>query len=127
MVIGPGVVIEDGACIKRCTLLNGATVRSHSWLDSCIIGWRCTVGQWVSRGVRATEKRCCDLLNSAVVWQASYVIVGRINKCKECSFSPCTATKVMSMVPVTDLRPAFDTWVEYDVNTRFKGFNVDIW
>ncbi|XP_029835197.1 mannose-1-phosphate guanyltransferase beta [Ixodes scapularis] len=47
VVIGPGVVIEDGACIKRCTLLNGATVRSHSWLDSCIIGWRCTVGQWV--------------------------------------------------------------------------------
>ncbi|CAN8004798.1 unnamed protein product, partial [Ixodes pacificus] len=47
VVIGPGVVIEDGACIKRCTLLNGATIRSHSWLDSCIIGWRCTVGQWV--------------------------------------------------------------------------------
>lgn len=47
MTIGPNVVIEDGACIKRCTLLNGATIKSHSWLDSCIIGWRCTVGQWV--------------------------------------------------------------------------------
>ncbi|XP_064486797.1 mannose-1-phosphate guanyltransferase beta-A-like [Ornithodoros turicata] len=47
VTIGPNVVIEDGACIKRCTLLNGATVKSHSWLESCIIGWRCTVGQWV--------------------------------------------------------------------------------
>lgn len=47
VTIGPNVVIEDGACIKRCTLLNGATIKSHSWLDSCIIGWRCTVGQWV--------------------------------------------------------------------------------
>lgn len=47
VTIGPNVVIEDGACIKRCTLLSGATIRSHSWLESCIIGWRCTVGQWV--------------------------------------------------------------------------------
>lgn len=47
VTIGPNVVVEDGACIKRCTLLNGATIKSHSWLDSCIIGWRCTVGQWV--------------------------------------------------------------------------------
>lgn len=25
----------------------GATVKSHSWLSSCIIGWRCIVGRWV--------------------------------------------------------------------------------
>uniref|UniRef100_A0A1L8E1T8 mannose-1-phosphate guanylyltransferase n=1 Tax=Nyssomyia neivai TaxID=330878 RepID=A0A1L8E1T8_9DIPT len=47
VTIGPNVVIEDGACIKRSTILNGAIVRSHSWLDSCIIGWRSTVGRWV--------------------------------------------------------------------------------
>lgn len=45
--IGPNVVIEDGVCIKKCTVLNDAIVKSHSWLDSCIIGWKCVVGQWV--------------------------------------------------------------------------------
>jgi len=47
VTIGPGVVIEDGVCIKRCTVLEGAKISSHSWLDSCIIGWRCHVGRWV--------------------------------------------------------------------------------
>ena len=30
------------------TSVHGAVVKSHSWLESCIIGWNCTVGQWVS-------------------------------------------------------------------------------
>lgn len=47
VTIGPNVRIEDGVCIKRTTLLEGAVVRSHAWLDSCIVGWRSTVGQWV--------------------------------------------------------------------------------
>lgn len=47
VTIGPDVVIEDGVCIKRSTILKGAIVRSHSWLDSCIVGWRSTVGRWV--------------------------------------------------------------------------------
>lgn len=47
VTIGPNVIIEDGACIKRSTLLNGAIIRSHSWLESCIIGWRSIVGRWV--------------------------------------------------------------------------------
>lgn len=47
VTIGPNVVIEDGVCIKRSTILAGAVVRSHAWLDSCIVGWRSTVGQWV--------------------------------------------------------------------------------
>ena len=38
---------SSGVCIKRCTLLKGAIVKSHSWLSSCIIGWRCIVGRWV--------------------------------------------------------------------------------
>ncbi|KAK7899435.1 hypothetical protein WMY93_020288 [Mugilogobius chulae] len=45
--IGAGVVVEDGVRIKRCTVLKGARVRSHSWLESCIVGWSCSVGQWV--------------------------------------------------------------------------------
>ncbi|KAJ6635597.1 Mannose-1-phosphate guanyltransferase beta [Pseudolycoriella hygida] len=47
VTIGPNVVIEDGVCIKRSTLLEGAIIKSHAWLDSCIVGWRSTVGQWV--------------------------------------------------------------------------------
>ncbi|KAJ8909559.1 hypothetical protein NQ315_015549 [Exocentrus adspersus] len=47
VTIGPGVVIEDGVCIKRSTILRDAVIRSNSWLESCIIGWRCSVGRWV--------------------------------------------------------------------------------
>ncbi|XP_039951513.1 mannose-1-phosphate guanyltransferase beta [Bactrocera tryoni] len=47
VTIGPDVVIEDGVCIKRSTILTGAIVKSHSWLDSCIVGWRSVVGRWV--------------------------------------------------------------------------------
>uniref|UniRef100_U5EJV6 mannose-1-phosphate guanylyltransferase n=1 Tax=Corethrella appendiculata TaxID=1370023 RepID=U5EJV6_9DIPT len=47
VTIGPDVIVEDGVCIKRCTILKGALIKSHSWLDSCIIGWRCIVGRWV--------------------------------------------------------------------------------
>lgn len=36
-----------GACIKRSTILEGAIIKSHAWLDSCIVGWRSTVGRWV--------------------------------------------------------------------------------
>ena len=54
VTIGPDVVIEDGVCIKRCTVLKGAHISSHSWLESCIIGWRCKVGRWVSAVSRET-------------------------------------------------------------------------
>ncbi|CAO1410548.1 unnamed protein product [Diamesa tonsa] len=47
VTIGPGVIIEDGVCIKRCTILKGAIIKSHSWINSCIIGWRSIVGRWV--------------------------------------------------------------------------------
>ena len=39
VTLGPGVVVEDGVCIKRTTVLRGASIKSHSWLESCIIGW----------------------------------------------------------------------------------------
>ncbi|XP_046971989.1 mannose-1-phosphate guanyltransferase beta [Vanessa cardui] len=47
VTIGPNVVIEDGACIKRSTILRGACVRQHAWLDGCIVGWKSVVGRWV--------------------------------------------------------------------------------
>jgi len=47
VTIGPRAVLEDGVCVKRCTILKDAVIQSHSWLESCIIGWRSTVGKWV--------------------------------------------------------------------------------
>ncbi|KTF82464.1 hypothetical protein cypCar_00046039 [Cyprinus carpio] len=47
VTIGAGVVLEDGVRVKRCTVLKGAHIRSHSWLESCIVGWSSSVGQWV--------------------------------------------------------------------------------
>lgn len=47
--IGANVVIEDGVCIKRCTIMSNSIVRAHSWLDSCIIGWKCRIGKWVCK------------------------------------------------------------------------------
>ncbi|CAM9362225.1 mannose-1-phosphate guanyltransferase beta [Lethenteron reissneri] len=47
VVVGPGVVIEDGVRIQRCTVLRDSRIKSHSWLDSCLIGWSSVVGQWV--------------------------------------------------------------------------------
>lgn len=55
VTIGAGVVVEDGVRIKRCTVLKGARVRSHSWLESCIVGWSSSVGQWVSGAQRSRE------------------------------------------------------------------------
>eukprot|EP00095_Tigriopus_kingsejongensis_P004382 maker-scaffold1072_size64607-snap-gene-0.15 protein:Tk04382 transcript:maker-scaffold1072_size64607-snap-gene-0.15-mRNA-1 annotation:"mannose-1-phosphate guanyltransferase beta isoform x1" len=46
VTIGPDVVIDDGVCIKRCTVLKGTKIRSHTWMDSCIIGWKCDIGKW---------------------------------------------------------------------------------
>ncbi|KAK1799691.1 hypothetical protein P4O66_006233 [Electrophorus voltai] len=53
VTIGAGVVLEDGVRIKRCTVLRGAHVRSHAWLESSIVGWRCSVGQWELEALRA--------------------------------------------------------------------------
>lgn len=45
--IGPNVSVEDGLLIKRCTILSGSRLQSHSRLDGCIIGWDCVIGKWV--------------------------------------------------------------------------------
>jgi len=47
VVLGPNVIIEDGVRLANCTVLEGATVRAHSWIKSSIIGWQSTVGKWV--------------------------------------------------------------------------------
>ena len=48
VTIGPGCKVEDGVRIQRSAILRGTVVRSHSWIHSSIIGWKCNVGRWVS-------------------------------------------------------------------------------
>nr|CAI5846880.1 unnamed protein product [Callosobruchus analis] len=47
VTIGPGVTVQDGVCIKRSTILKDAVIKSNSWMESCIVGWKCCVGRWV--------------------------------------------------------------------------------
>jgi len=47
VVVGPDAVIEKGTCLSRCIVMKGARVKSHSWVQNSIIGWRSTVGKWV--------------------------------------------------------------------------------
>jgi mannose-1-phosphate guanylyltransferase len=41
------VVIDEGACIKRSTILSDTHVESHSWIQSSIVGCKCNIGKWV--------------------------------------------------------------------------------
>jgi mannose-1-phosphate guanylyltransferase len=45
VVIGPNCVIEDGVCIKRSTILANSLIKSHSWVQSSIVGWKCSIGK----------------------------------------------------------------------------------
>jgi len=47
VTIGPGCVIEDGVRIRDTSILDGVVVRSNSWINRSIIGWRSSVGKWV--------------------------------------------------------------------------------
>jgi len=46
VAIGPGCRIETGVRIQRSALLRDTHVKSHSWIHSSIIGWKCVVGRW---------------------------------------------------------------------------------
>ncbi|KAK2187754.1 hypothetical protein NP493_155g01002 [Ridgeia piscesae] len=77
VTIGPDVVIEDGVCIKRSTILSKTVIKSHSWLDSCIIGWRCNVGKWTRM------ENVTVLGEDVVVKDELYINGGRILPHKE--------------------------------------------
>jgi len=47
VTIGPNCVIEDGVRLSETAVLEGATVKSNSWVHKSIIGWQSTVGRWV--------------------------------------------------------------------------------
>uniref|UniRef100_A0A0R3S0K0 mannose-1-phosphate guanylyltransferase n=1 Tax=Elaeophora elaphi TaxID=1147741 RepID=A0A0R3S0K0_9BILA len=47
VVIGPRVKIENGVCLRHCTILSDSVVRTHSWINSSIVGRKCSIGEWV--------------------------------------------------------------------------------
>ncbi|CAG9537207.1 unnamed protein product [Cercopithifilaria johnstoni] len=47
VVIGPRVKIGNGVCLRHCTILSDSMVRTHSWINSSIIGRKCSIGEWV--------------------------------------------------------------------------------
>ena len=47
VVIGPGVVIGDGVRLINTTVMKGAQIKNHCWINRSIIGWECIVGNWV--------------------------------------------------------------------------------
>ena len=47
VTIGDNVVVEDGVCLRNTAILADSIVRSHTFIDKCIIGWNCKIGRWV--------------------------------------------------------------------------------
>jgi mannose-1-phosphate guanylyltransferase len=46
VVLGAGVVVGDGVRLQRCTIMEGTIIKDNAWINSSIVGWRCTVGAW---------------------------------------------------------------------------------
>jgi mannose-1-phosphate guanylyltransferase len=66
VVIGPNCVIEDGVCIKRCTVLSNTHIESHCWLQSSIIGWKCHIGKWVKKIIRYAQVAVSNFIKKIV-------------------------------------------------------------
>ena len=59
-------------------MLKGAKINSHSWLESCIIGWRCKVGRWVSANVDVKK-----IIGFRVLSQIMYISTFKVVFLKE--------------------------------------------
>ena len=47
VTIGANCVIGEGVRLTRSAIFEGAKIKSHSWINNSIIGWRAVVGSWV--------------------------------------------------------------------------------
>uniref|UniRef100_A0A915EM91 Nucleotidyl transferase domain-containing protein n=1 Tax=Ditylenchus dipsaci TaxID=166011 RepID=A0A915EM91_9BILA len=47
VVIGGNVCIEDGVRVQNSTILSDTIIRNHSFINSSIIGRKCSIGRWV--------------------------------------------------------------------------------
>ena len=46
VVVGPHCVVEEGARLISASLLEGAVVKAHAYVDRAIVGGKSTVGSW---------------------------------------------------------------------------------
>lgn len=46
VVIGAGCHIESGVKLVNATILSGTTVKTGTYINCCIIGWKNRVGKW---------------------------------------------------------------------------------
>mmetsp|Transcript_11286 Transcript_11286/g.30780 ORF Transcript_11286/g.30780 Transcript_11286/m.30780 type:complete len:364 (+) Transcript_11286:47-1138(+) len=53
--IGAGCVIGNGVRLSNCVVMRGVTIKDHSKVDNCIIGWDSKVGGW------SRLENCCVL------------------------------------------------------------------
>lgn len=44
--VGPGCVIGDGVRLKNCSVMRGASIKSHACVSNSIVGWDSVVGEW---------------------------------------------------------------------------------
>jgi mannose-1-phosphate guanylyltransferase len=72
VVIGANCVIEDGARIKRSTILAGSVVKASAFVSSTIVGWKSTIG---------THARVCDSVLGEDVTIAAEISVHDVQVC----------------------------------------------
>jgi mannose-1-phosphate guanylyltransferase len=46
VVVGPDVIVEEGARLLRSCVMEGSVIKAHAVLVDSIVGWRSTVGPW---------------------------------------------------------------------------------
>ncbi len=44
--IGAGCTIGDGVRLSNCVIMTGVSIKQHSKVDNCIIGWESRIGAW---------------------------------------------------------------------------------
>ncbi|CAH8535945.1 unnamed protein product [Heterobilharzia americana] len=47
VTIGADVIIQDGVRISNSAIFSKSVIKSHAWVNNCIVGWRSVVGKWV--------------------------------------------------------------------------------
>ncbi|KRW99939.1 hypothetical protein PPERSA_12615 [Pseudocohnilembus persalinus] len=51
-LIGPNVtidedcIIDEGVRLQNVAILKGTHIKSHTWIQDAILGWKCVVGKW---------------------------------------------------------------------------------
>ena len=63
--------IHTGVCLSQSTVLRGARICSHAWVQSSIVGWQSTVGKWVraglAQGIWTVQVTCVCIRTHGVV------------------------------------------------------------